>query len=926
MNNKIDTLFILGAVIFVSLLSANHVRAATNKEFTIGTYYFLPNFLTLESRYEELRKGGFDLIIADQLVPGYFTPGPGAVAEIESICDNVLSAGDKYGIQVMFQPSGFFLDEDNTGFWNLYSAWRLPDYREAIKKAFQNCAPRHNSFWGFFTQDEANYEWRFDTYLKTMKSGFEEIMAALPSAHVFQNFGPHGDVDYLRSWIAADTIGSDPYPISTYEDPCGTSDRLVLQNDKYVTNYFYNGLPAGTPCDVNVVGAFTKNMVDAAQGKPVWMTLQAFDMKRYFPSLLGKNTPDYADLHAMAYSAITHGANGIMWYGLIPQFPDLTTDSQIYKDVVKVNLELQSIKPILSSPTASNFTINNSANIDQIVKTYNNDKYAILLNRQDASTAYVMNTQSVSALQVQNVLTGSNIPITNGQFSDTIEPHGVRVYKIQASTNSSSVQNVSWANAVGVSVPGNNLTKTSADGRWDAGTSSVQSIPIGDGYVEFSSNEANKHKMGGLSNSDTDQNFTDIDFAIFLTADSNVYIYERGTCNYGAVGAGCSMQVNTSYVAGDIFRVAVESGKVKYYKNGTLLYTNNDPMIVYPLLFDTSLFSAGATISNAKIASIPTPTPVISNVTAFNIGQFNADISWSTVQLTDGQVEFLNPCPATGCLTPIVSTLSTSHLINIFNLLPNTIYPYHVKSRNASGILATSSNFSFTTQSTPTPAPNPTPVPTPSSGERGYSPSAGSTGSPQATPFPIPTPAPVLTKAPPVPISSPIFRPQVISPRILKFSTNPQVYILLSNNMLKWIPNPEVFNFLGLDWKKIEQRSLSDKKLYKRASLLRARNDPKVYYITEAGKKRWIPTVEVFNSYNNRWEDILEVERIEIDSISDVQLIRKINDKKVYKLENGQKRWIETYEAFVRDGFKMEDVAPVNDLELNTWPEGERIR
>ena len=273
---------------------------------------------------------------------------------------------------------------------------------------------------------------------------------------------------------------------------------------------------------------------------------------------------------------------------------------------------------------------------------------------------------------------------------------------------------------------------------------------------------------------------------------------------------------------------------------------------------------------------------------------------------------------------------STSSTINTWtdtNILPGSTYYYSLFVYDDEGLYSDPQFVGFTVPNSttnPTPTPVPTPTPTPTTASSG----GGGGFTPSATPFPVPTPAPVLTINLPssVPQTTTISRPASSAlPRIIKFADNPRVYTVV-DGQIKWIPNPTVFNSLGLDWKKIEQKPTAELKNYRRAALLRAKNDPKVYYITEAGKKRWVPTAEVFNSYNNKWQDIIEVEGLELDAISNVKLIRKINDPKVYKLENGQKRWIETYEAFSRNNFKMEEVAPVNQTELNTWPEGEGVK
>jgi hypothetical protein len=96
--------------------------------------------------------------------------------------------------------------------------------------------------------------------------------------------------------------------------------------------------------------------------------------------------------------------------------------------------------------------------------------------------------------------------------------------------------------------------------------------------------------MLGLSNGNTDQNYTDVDFAIYAATSGVLYVYEKGLSK-GAFG---------SYATGDVLRVAVEGGVVRYRRNGTLLYTSTATP-TYPLLADTALFTTGATLNNAVL-------------------------------------------------------------------------------------------------------------------------------------------------------------------------------------------------------------------------------------------------------------------------------------------------------------------------------------
>jgi PKD repeat protein len=181
-----------------------------------------------------------------------------------------------------------------------------------------------------------------------------------------------------------------------------------------------------------------------------------------------------------------------------------------------------------------------------------------------------------------------------------------------ASASASTTANVStpattintWTNLVGVVANSSNgLTKTSTTAGWNAGAVSTKTI-TGYGYVEFSTGELSTGKICGLSNGSANQNYTEIDYALSLGAGNIVRIYENNTPITNPSNGSLSFG---PYAVGDRFRVAVEGGVVRYYKNGTLLYTSaNSPN--FPLLVDTSLNTHGATITNVVIVSRPTWT------------------------------------------------------------------------------------------------------------------------------------------------------------------------------------------------------------------------------------------------------------------------------------------------------------------------------
>lgn len=182
---------------------------------------------------------------------------------------------------------------------------------------------------------------------------------------------------------------------------------------------------------------------------------------------------------------------------------------------------------------------------------------------------------------------------------------------------------------------------------------------------------------------------------------------------------------------------------------------------------------------------------------------------------------------------------------------------------------------------------------------------------------------------PSTPVSSQPPQPPADLVRLIRTEGDDRVYAVRRIGGVErrqWVPSPEAFAANGYRWDAVKTVRASELQRYRRASLVRATGDPKVYYVTESGMKRHIPTAAVFLSYGNRWEDVVEVSAIELNVIPDSTLVRAAGDPRVYKLENGQKRWITTAAVFTRSGFDWAKIAPVNQTELNAYPTGPDIQ
>jgi hypothetical protein len=83
-------------------------------------------------------------------------------------------------------------------------------------------------------------------------------------------------------------------------------------------------------------------------------------------------------------------------------------------------------------------------------------------------------------------------------------------------------------------------------------------------------------------------------------------------------------------------------------------------------------------------------------INLFNISKLGATVRWQTNRLADSQVEY-GLTTAYGKMSPLKSSLSTIHLINLGNLTPGALYHYRVRSKDAAGNLIVSGDFTFRT-------------------------------------------------------------------------------------------------------------------------------------------------------------------------------------------------------------------------------------
>ncbi|MFN8690331.1 MAG: hypothetical protein ACK5XL_10065, partial [Cyclobacteriaceae bacterium] len=151
-----------------------------------------------------------------------------------------------------------------------------------------------------------------------------------------------------------------------------------------------------------------------------------------------------------------------------------------------------------------------------------------------------------------------------------------------------------------------NLTKVQGGGAWNGGAASWNTVS-NNGYLEFTASETTTLRMIGLSSTNLNADWTSIRYAFRLNAGGILEIREEGSGNLITGG---------TYTTGDVLRIAVEAGVVRYYKNGSVLFVSA-LVPTLPLIADCSINTVGGTLTGVKVGNLST-------------GNFSATLSGAT--------------------------------------------------------------------------------------------------------------------------------------------------------------------------------------------------------------------------------------------------------------------------------------------------------
>ncbi|MBM3494478.1 MAG: hypothetical protein FJX72_09200 [Armatimonadetes bacterium] len=304
----------------------------------------------------------------------------------------------------------------DTGRWKLWEEWRKRFWEEAgkpipVPSARMDTAEERASKMGAgFTQ------------------GCRFLRALDPSRFIWLNHAPRNTVRALREHNrAVDMAGCDIYPIP--------GNLRVGHSD----------LPNTQPSSV---GDYTDRMREAAPGKACAMVLQGFGWRdlQEKPSEaevevgIGRR-PTLNEQRFMAWNAIAHGANAILYWGTAyVKEPESDEARAFWNDLLAVAREIHTHRRFVAAPSVmpewrvrveEHYASNDGTGVRVMLKKVESEYLLIVVNEKPYGVTF-----TVSGLPAaldgrgMNRVGGGPSPTAGGRaFTDGIKAYEVRLYK-----------------------------------------------------------------------------------------------------------------------------------------------------------------------------------------------------------------------------------------------------------------------------------------------------------------------------------------------------------------------------------------------------------------------------------------------------------------------------------------------------------------
>jgi hypothetical protein len=253
--------------------------------------------------------------------------------------------------------------------------------------------------------------------------GFKRLRALDPNHPLVIIQAPRGTAAELAKYAPAlDITGADVYPVAY---PPGTH-------------------VGGSNKDVSVVGDVTRKMRTAANGKPVWMTLQ-IAWSGVLPPGHVPRFPTLLEERFMAYQAIVAGARGLAFFGghLIQVMRPADAQSgwnwTFWETVLRplvAELTSTAVAPALVAPAAARTVRADASDVGVVTRRAGEFLYVIAVRRAQLTSQVRFSGLPGSDQQGEVLFEYANgafrsVAVADSSFRDWLGPHDARVYRFR---------------------------------------------------------------------------------------------------------------------------------------------------------------------------------------------------------------------------------------------------------------------------------------------------------------------------------------------------------------------------------------------------------------------------------------------------------------------------------------------------------------
>ena len=325
------------------------------------------------------------------------------------------------------------------------AAGQPPSAQEQLLVKITEGLKAHPALGAYKAYDEPRNPFRGNNWIRPagLIRAYQRLQQLDPAHAVVITQAPVGTLAQLSPYRAAfDITGADIYPVS-----------------------YPPGVHGGTSNhDLSVVGDVTHKLVQAAGGKPVWMTLQIAWSGAAPSAQHPEIVPRFPGLHDerfMAYQAVINGARGLVFFGghmtqiASPADAAAGWNWRFWEQVLRpllAELTSTAVTPALLAPAAGATVKANAADIELTTRATPDFLYVLAARRRDDLTSSITFTGlpkkndgtlihggQVLFEYVQDPLPPPikphqifrSVTVTDGGFRDWFGPHDVHIYRFK---------------------------------------------------------------------------------------------------------------------------------------------------------------------------------------------------------------------------------------------------------------------------------------------------------------------------------------------------------------------------------------------------------------------------------------------------------------------------------------------------------------